>query len=62
MENVYVITRTDNKNFDSGEKSLIVRLEHADGAEENENFQGTPLNAYTFNKIIKALKDKKILD
>lgn len=60
LENVYRITDLDGDGNASA-SSKLVRLEHADGVSDEEG-DGTPLNAKTFNKIIKALKDKGILD
>lgn len=60
MENVYELIYMDEGTGQSKNEARLVRLSLKDGASDNR--VGTPLNAATFNKLIKKLKDKKILD
>ena len=61
MENVYVLTPVYEDGIPTKEAKKYMKIELADGVGEDVNRQGTPLNAETFNKVIKVLKDKGIL-
>ncbi len=58
-ENMYLVTYVDSngnptKDEATNSDQRYIRLELADGVSEGDLFKGTPLNAATFNKIIKA--------
>lgn len=61
LENVYRATLVNNDGSLNTASSYLIKLEHDDGVSESDH-EGTPLNAQTFNKIIKVLKEKDILE
>ncbi len=62
MENIYLATPVNSNGQPSTAESYFIRLELADGIAVGSEQEGTPLNAQTFNKLIKILKEKNILD
>lgn len=60
--NVYLATPVNADGTPSGSESRLVRLELCDGVEKGSREEGTALTAENFNKLIKALKDKGILN
>lgn len=60
MEDIYTVTLAKQDGTLTNEK-YIIKLEHADGVDKGSEREGTPLNAETFNKILKTLKDKNVL-